>query len=132
MSVTLAVAVKALIPRRTLAELKTRLTVPGLPAGQENWAFTVVFTLELFAKPARPARGASAVNAAVTTKRVAAVDPHATASEARVVVADPADTATGEPAFTPSTRNCTVPVAPAGVTVAVAANGPVIAPKATV
>jgi hypothetical protein len=131
-SVTLAVAVKVLIPRRTLAELRTRLTVPGLPAGHENWAFTVVFALELFAKPARPARGESAVNTAVTTKRVVAVDPHATASEVRVAEADPADTATGEPELTPSTRNWTVPLALAGVTVAAATKGPVIAPEATV
>jgi hypothetical protein len=61
--------------------------------------------LELFAKPARPALGASAVNTAVTTNLVEVVDPHATASDVRVAEADPAETVTGDPEFTPSTTN---------------------------
>jgi hypothetical protein len=72
------------------------------------------------------------VNTAVTTNLVEVVDPHATARDVRVAEADPAETVTGDPELTPSTRNWMVPVAEAGVTVAVATNGPVIAPEATV
>jgi hypothetical protein len=91
-----------------------------------------VLVLALLAKPTWPDEGEAAVNEAVTTKLVVEVDPHIAAKDVSVNVAEPDDTETGEPAFTPSTLNCTVPVAPDGETVAVATKGPVMAPNATV